>query len=94
MSTKRFRSHTKGKTVVYRLVDDQPEGAIALADVIRPESPETVNHLKKMGLQVMMLTGDARTVAEWVGRELDLAYTHQGWSLYERPDLPLQQGTE
>ncbi len=62
--------------------------------LIRPESPETVNHLKKMGLQVMMLTGDARTVAEWVGRELDLAYTHQGWSLYERPDFPLQQGTE
>ena len=30
-----------------------------------------------------LLTGDARTVAEWVGRELDLAYTHQGWSLYE-----------
>ena len=66
------QKHTEGKTVVYILVDDQPEGALALADVIRPESHETVKRLKKMGLQVMMLTGDARIVAERVGRELDL----------------------
>ena len=52
--------------------------------------------VQKPALQPMkpLLTGDARTVAEWVGRELDLAYTHQGWSLYERPDLSLQEGTE
>ena len=62
----------QGKTVVYVLVNDQPRGAIALADVIRPESREALAALKRMGLQVMMLTGDARAVARWVARELAL----------------------
>ncbi|HXG05185.1 MAG TPA: heavy metal translocating P-type ATPase [Candidatus Binatia bacterium] len=62
----------QGKTVVWVLVNDQPRGAIALADIIRPESREALAALKRMGLQVMMLTGDARAVAQWVARELAL----------------------
>jgi len=62
----------QGKTVVYVLVDDHLEGAIALADVIRPESREALARLKAMGIRVMMLTGDATAVARWVARELDL----------------------
>ena len=57
----------QGKTVVYVLVDDKLEGAIALADVIRPESRDALRRLKAMGIQVMMLTGDAEAVAR-VGR--------------------------
>jgi Cu2+-exporting ATPase len=62
----------QGKTVVYVLVDDEIEGAIALADIIRAESREALLRLKEMGIQVMMLTGDAEAVARWVSRELDL----------------------
>jgi Cu2+-exporting ATPase len=62
----------QGKTVVYVLVGDQVQGAIALADVIRPESREALRGLKQMGIQVMMLTGDAAAVARWVAKELDL----------------------
>ncbi|HXG04050.1 MAG TPA: heavy metal translocating P-type ATPase [Candidatus Binatia bacterium] len=62
----------QGKTVVYVLVDDRVWGAIALADVIRPESREALAALRRLGLQVMMLTGDARAVARWVARELGL----------------------
>jgi Cu2+-exporting ATPase len=62
----------EGKTVVYVLVGDQVQGAIALADVIRPESREALRRLKQMGIQVMMLTGDAAAVARWVARELEL----------------------
>jgi len=62
----------QGKTVVYVLVDDHLEGAIALADVIRPESREALARLKAMGIRTMMLTGDATAVARWVARELDL----------------------
>jgi Cu2+-exporting ATPase len=61
-----------GKTVVYVLEDDRPEAAIALADIIREESHQALAHLKEMGIQVMMLTGDAETVARWVAKELDL----------------------
>jgi Cu2+-exporting ATPase len=62
----------QGKTVVYVLVNDRLEGALALADIIRPESREALARLKAMGIKVMMLTGDATAVARWVARELDL----------------------
>jgi len=62
----------QGKTVVYVLVDDQLKGAVALADIIRPESREALKGLRAMRIQVMMLTGDSRAVAQWVARELQL----------------------
>ncbi|UCC75152.1 MAG: copper-translocating P-type ATPase [Gemmatimonadota bacterium] len=62
----------EGKTVVYVLVDDEVRGAIALADIIREESHEALRRLKQMGIQVMMLTGDAEAVARWVANELEL----------------------
>ena len=62
----------EGKTVVYVLADDRLEGAIALADVIRPESREAPARLRAMGIKTMMLTGDATAVARWVARELPL----------------------
>ena len=62
----------QGKTVVYVLVGDRVEGAIALADIIRQESREALRRLKEMGIKAMMITGDAKAVAEWVAKELDL----------------------
>ena len=62
----------EGKTVVFLLVNDQVKGAIALADIIRPESRQALSALKEMGIQVMMLTGDSSAVASWVARELRL----------------------
>ena len=63
---------SQGKTIVYVLVDDDLKGAIALADIIRPESPKAVSRLKEMGVQVMMLTGDDEQVARWVADEIGL----------------------
>jgi Cu2+-exporting ATPase len=62
----------EGKTIVYVLVADQVEGAIALADIIRPESHDALKKLKAMDVQVMMLTGDSEAVARWVAGELEL----------------------
>lgn len=61
-----------GKTVVFVLIDDKLNGAIALADIIRDESKEAITSLKAMGIQPMMLTGDNKQVAKWVANELDL----------------------
>ncbi len=66
------RLSAQGKTVIFVLVDGRLAGALALADVIRPESREAVTKLKKMGTQCMMLTGDNRLVAKWVAEELGL----------------------
>ncbi len=62
----------QGKTVVYVLVDAKVVGAIALADIIRPESREALQRLKQMGIRAMMLTGDSQPVARWVAQELGL----------------------
>ena len=62
----------QAKTVVYVLLDDQVIGAVALADIIRKESYDAVSRLKQMGIQCMMLTGDAKAVARSVARELGL----------------------
>lgn len=63
---------SEGKTVVFLLLENEPLGAIALADIIRAESRQAVAALKAMGVQVMMLTGDAAPVAKWVAEELGL----------------------
>ena len=62
----------QGKTVVFLLEDDRLTGALALADIIRPESGEAIRRLKEMGVRCMMLTGDNRDVAAWVAGELGL----------------------
>jgi len=62
----------QGKTVVFVLLDGKPAGALALADIIRPESRQAISRLKEMGVQCMMLTGDNRLVAKWVADELGL----------------------
>ena len=62
----------QGKTVIHVLIDGRPAGAIALADIIRPESQQAITRLKDMGIRCMMLTGDNRQVAQWVAGELGL----------------------
>ncbi len=63
---------SQGKTVVFVIIDGKLKGAIALTDIIRPESRKAIAKLKKMGIQCMMLTGDNRLVAKWVAEELQL----------------------
>ncbi|HYU08891.1 MAG TPA: heavy metal translocating P-type ATPase [Gemmatimonadales bacterium] len=66
------RAAEQGKTVVYVVIDSKVAGAIALADIIRPEAREALARLKDMGIRSMMLTGDATPVARWVAQELGL----------------------
>lgn len=62
----------QGKTVVFVIIDDELNGAIALADIIRPESKEAIARLKSMGIRCMMLTGDNKQVAKWVADAIGL----------------------
>jgi len=64
--------NAEGKTVVYVLIDDQFQGAIALADIIRKESAEAISRLRKMDIKAMMLTGDNQQVAKYVAEKLNL----------------------
>jgi Cu2+-exporting ATPase len=62
----------QGKTVVFVLVDDELVGAIALADIVRPESRAAIEGLRTLGIRCLMLTGDAEAVARSVAQELEL----------------------
>ena len=63
---------SQGKTVVNVVMDGQVKGAIALADIIRPESKQAISALREMGIKCMMLTGDNEQVARWVAEEIGL----------------------
>jgi len=62
----------QGKTIVFLLIGDELVGAIALADIVRNESSEAIQELKRMNIKCMMLTGDNKQVAKWVAEELGL----------------------
>ncbi len=65
-------ANARGQTTVYLVQDDQVVAAFALADVTRPESRATIQRLHEMGVQVVMLTGDAEAVAAAVAQELEI----------------------
>ncbi len=65
-------ANREGKTVVYVIQAKQAIGAIALADVIRPESYEAIKELQQNGIRVAMLTGDSEDVAAWVAKEIGI----------------------
>ncbi len=64
--------YSQGKTVIFVLVDNVLEGAIALADIIRLESKEAIRRLQAMGKRCFMLTGDKKEVAAWVAADIGL----------------------
>jgi P-type Cu2+ transporter len=62
-----------GKTEVYLIKDGKDViGAIALADVIREQSKQTIAALKAEGIKTAMVTGDSQDVADYVAKQLGL----------------------
>ena len=58
-----------GNTVVYVACAGQAYGTIAVADVLKPEARQVVGALRALGLEVVQLTGDARTTGEAIARQ-------------------------
>jgi P-type Cu2+ transporter len=61
-----------GQAAIYLLEGSNVLAAFAVADAIRPESYEAIQRLHDDGIEVAMLTGDSRAVAESVARELGI----------------------
>jgi P-type Cu+ transporter len=61
-----------GATAIFAGVDEKPAGVIAVADPIRPTTPEAIRALHQAGIRIVMLTGDNRTTAEAVARKLGI----------------------
>lgn len=63
----------QGKTVVVLVRDGEPRALFALADIVRPESKEAIAELRRLGVNAVMLTGDAKGVAQAVSEELGIS---------------------
>ena len=58
-----------GQTQVLVAVDGRPAGLLAVADTLRPGAPEAVAELRRLGIDVVMLTGDAEAAARVVAAQ-------------------------
>ena len=74
MSAHTEKFSTEGKTPLVVAVDGQVVAIIAVADTLKPESPDAVRSLQKMGLEVVMITGDNRRTAEAIARQAGIAH--------------------
>jgi len=61
-----------GATAIFAAVNGKAVGVLAIADPIKPTTPQAIRDLQAQGLRVVMLTGDARATAEAVARQLGI----------------------
>jgi len=66
------RASARGQTTVFLVDGQQVTAAFAMADAVRPESREAIARLHQSGIEVAMITGDAKPVAEAVATELGI----------------------
>ncbi|MEX2049461.1 MAG: heavy metal translocating P-type ATPase [Gemmatimonadota bacterium] len=62
----------RGQAAIYLVEDGRALAVFAVADAIRPESEEAVGALQRMGIEVVMMTGDAKAVADAVAQTLGI----------------------
>ena len=70
------RLREAGKTAMFVAVDGRAAGILAVADPIKSSTPDAIRALRAEGVQIVMLTGDARRTAEAVARELGIDQVH------------------
>ena len=59
----------QGKTPLFFATEEKLFGIIAVADVIKEDSPQAISQLQNMGIEVVMLTGDNERTAETIGAQ-------------------------
>jgi len=66
------RLRQSGASVIYCAVEDRLAGLLAIADPVKPSTPQALAALRKAGLRIVMLTGDNRTTALAVAGQLGI----------------------
>lgn len=72
------QAQADGQTIVYVVIDNKIVTAVALADLVRPESYAAVDALVAMGIRVVMITGDNEDVARSVAADLGIREYYSG----------------
>ncbi len=66
------RLENEGKTAMFVALNGRPAGIVAVADTIKETSALAVKELRRMGLKVIMITGDNRRTAEAIARQVGI----------------------
>ena len=66
------RLAAEGKTPMYVVFDGKLAGIVAVADVLKPSSKAAIERLHKMGIEVIMISGDNKKTAEAIAREVGI----------------------
>ncbi len=61
-----------GAAIVYAAIDGKLSGFLALTDTLRPDGPETIDQLARLGIETALLTGDHRNAATEIARQLHI----------------------
>ena len=72
VQVEKARLEALGKTVILIAVDRQLQGLMAISDALKPSSIQAVRSLQRLGLEVMMLTGDNQQTADAIAREVGI----------------------
>ena len=72
LATFESESAGRGEGVIYLIESGQARAAFAVADAVRPESTQAIAQLRAAGIEVAMMTGDAKAVADAVARTLGI----------------------
>ena len=67
---------TEAKTAIAIAVDGELEGVLALRDRLKPNAPDAVRHLKSLGLEVVLLTGDNPRAAMAIAKAAEISRWH------------------
>ncbi|SHM62878.1 Cu+-exporting ATPase [Caldanaerovirga acetigignens] len=62
----------EGKTAMIMAIDGTLEGIVAVADTVKENSKEAIDELKKMGIEVWMITGDNERTARAIARQVGI----------------------
>jgi Cu+-exporting ATPase len=65
---------SRGETVVFIAIDNQPAGIVSIGDAIKPSAAQAIHDLRAEGVEVVMLTGDHESTAKAVATQLNIAY--------------------
>ena len=72
LEEKAVQLSSEGKTPMFIGINGRVAGIIAVADTLKPNSKQAVNELHRLGLEVVMLTGDNRRTAEAIARQVGI----------------------
>jgi P-type Cu+ transporter len=74
----------QGRTVLFVAIDGRLAGVLAVADPLKPAAKPAIEHLRKLGVQIVMLTGDKELTAKAVATQVGIAQVRAGVNPHDK----------